>query len=280
MENYIYDNGEFIPKDHSVLLIDNRGFRYGDGLFETMRMCDGKIPLLDEHLKRLNEGLKLLQIIPPYAILPQSIKDITGKLSILNQAKNARFRLSVYREGKGRYLPEEHNAGVLVECEALGDAEFSLNKKGLHIGYYADIPKVATALSPFKTSNALPYVLASIYSQNQGWDDCLVLNQYGRIADALYSNVMIVKDNKMYTPPTSEGGVRGVMCETLKKVLESNEFFVEEKSLEVTDLFQAHEVLLTNASSGIRWVKSFGEHRYDNIMAQFLVNRLNEYLFK
>ena len=278
MTNYIYDNEELLPENHSIVIPDNRSFRYGDGLFESIRVFDSKIPLLDQHLKRLERGMSILKMNPhPMLEDPKSIQDAMEKLVILNNTRgNARLRLMIYRTGGGLYAPEKNETGLLLECKALDGNRFHAHITGLRIGYFADVPKIYNTLSAFKTNNALPYVLAGIHAKNHGLDECLILNQFGRIAESIYSNVFIVKDNQLISPPISEGGISGIMREFVIKVAEENALTFNETAIEISDLKEADEIILTNSIKGIQWVKYFGEKQFDNIMAQFLVNRLNQ----
>lgn len=277
MINYIYDNGELLPENHSIVLHDNRSFRYGDGLFESIRVFDSKIPLLEKHLDRLNRGMSMLKMEPHPTLHTQEIKDVIEKLVILNNTHgNARVRLMVYRDGSGLYSPESNATSLLVECKLIEGNRFHAHVTGLRVGYFADVPKIYNTLSAFKTNNALPYVLAGIHARQNGLDECLVLNQFGRVAESIYSNVFIVKNNQLISPPTSEGGIDGVMRQYLIKIAEENSLDFHEKPVEISDLKEADEIILSNSIKGIQWVKYFETKQYDSIMAQFLVNRLNE----
>lgn len=279
MINYIYDNGELIPENHSIVLPDNRSFRYGDGLFETIRVFDTKIPMLENHLKRLHRGMSILRMEAHPTLELDALKDVIEKLVILNNSgRNARIRIVVYREGGGLYVPEMNSTGLLIECKPLTGNRFHSHITGLRIGYFADVPKIYNTLSAFKTNNALPYVLAGIHAKQNGFDECLVLNQFGRVAESIYSNVFIVKDNQLISPPVSEGGIEGIMRQQLIKIAEENTLNFQEKPIEISDLKEADEIILSNSIKGVQWVEYFEEKRYDNIMALFLVSRLNEEL--
>jgi len=276
--NYIYDNGELLPESHSIVLPDNRSFRYGDGLFESIRVFDLKIPLLEKHLARLTRGMSILKMNPHSTLTLKNTQDAIEKLVILNNAKNARVRLMVYRNGGGLYAPDDNDTGLMIECKAMEGNRFHAHITGLTLGYFTDIPKIYNTLSAFKTNNALPYVLAGIHARQNDLDECLVLNQFGRVAESIYSNVFIVQNNQLISPPISEGGIDGVMRQHIIKIAEENALDFHEKKIEITDLGEADEIILSNSIKGIQWVKFFEGKKYDNIMAQFLVNRLNEKL--
>lgn len=108
--------------------------------------------------------------------------------------------------------------------------------------------------------------MGALYAKQHKLNDCLILNSYGRICDATIANVFWIYDHTVYTPPLLEGCVAGVMRRHLLKILPTQGYLVEQKNLELIDLQQANEVFLTNAISGLRWVKHFREKEYTNIL--------------
>jgi branched-chain amino acid aminotransferase len=170
----------------------------------------------------------------------------------------------LYREGKGRYNPNEMCAGFMIEVDPIQGELFQLNQKGLTIGLFTDVNKSVDQLSNFKTNSALAYVLASIHKTKEGWDDCLLLNTRSNICDSTNSNVFLVKEKILSTPSLDEGCINGVMRRQVMALAEANGFTVKESAIEIEMLRQADEIFLTNAVNGIRWVKQFGNHEYEN----------------
>jgi branched-chain amino acid aminotransferase len=136
--------------------------------------------------------------------------------------------------------------------------------------------KSCDELSNFKTTSSLLYVLAAIHKKESGFDESIILNVKGNVADAIYANVFIVKDTKIYTPPLSEAGVDGVMRKQILRIAYKKGYRAIEKPLEVTDLQEADEIFLTNAIKGIVWVNLFGGKNYSHPIASELLNKLNE----
>lgn len=264
---FIFDNGDIIPLKHSNVSPHNRSFRYGDGLFETMFMEEGRIPFLDKHLSRIERGMQILKIeIPNWNV--NLITNISRELSVLNAVKSkAKVRLMVYRGGEGLYTPQHNQANFLIECNALTKHDFRLKKKGMNLGIYAEIPKNYTILSPFKTNNALPYILAGIYKKIHQKDECILFNQHARVADAIYHNVWGISDNKVMTPAISEGGVAGVMRAVLLELLQEHKIEVVETELPLEVLCKCEEIWLSNAVNGIEWVDNFEGKNYQNKLA-------------
>jgi len=280
---YVNYNGKLIPSDQPILTSINRSFRYGDGLFESIRMLNGEIPLLNQHIKRLFHGMKILNIEIPAAYTIDYFKEQIFQLARQNNitqvatatTRNARIRLTIFRDGEGLYEPKSNHPGFVIEISALSDSQFTLNKEGLIIDIFADVLKSCDQLANLKTNNALPYILAAIHKNKNHLDDCLLLNQHGRVAEAISANVFIVKNNTLITPPLSEGCVAGIMRGQILKLADRTEISASESSLTTDDLTEADELFLTNAVTGIRWVKKFRNKTYDNATAKTLINELN-----
>ena len=255
-EMFVFFEDKIIAADQVKLSLTNRSFRYGDGLFETIRMFNYKLPYLDKHLTRLEQGCTVLGLVLEDDFR-KNILDCLIKLAEKNNTPNARLRLMVYRKGGGLYTPDINNASVFIECKKLETASFVWNEKGLNLGIYREMKIQPSIISPYKTNNCLPYILAAIYKKKNNLDECLLLNENNAIADSISSNVFIVKDNQVITPKISDGGVAGTMRSILIEILKKENQLVREQSITENDLLEADEIFLTNAIRGIQPVGSF-----------------------
>jgi branched-chain amino acid aminotransferase len=164
----------------------------------------------------------------------------------------------------------------LIETSPLDSQKFDLNLQGMAIGVFDEIrlptlaPSQQFSIQNFKTHSALPFVLAAIFKQEKGWGECLLLNQRGRLACGSSSNVFLVKNGSLFTPPLSEGCVAGTMRSLVLALAKAKGMGVGEKRLRPQDLGAAEEVFLTNAIQGIRWVAGYGGSVYDNKVAEVL----------
>lgn len=279
---YIFFNNKYIPANNKGFTLNNRAFKYGDGIFESMRMVDGKIPLLPYHCLRLLDGLKALSIETNLPLNTKFIGATAYNLAKKNSLPllNARIKLTVFRAGEGYYSPQTNNCELLIEATELPNACFTLNNTGLSIGVYTSNFKPANMpLSNFKTTNCLLFVLASIYQQQNNLNQCLLVNQFGRIAEATTSNIFVVANNKIITPALNEGGVNGVMKQYLIAFLQQQGFQVHQSYLKIEDLKSANEIWLTNAVQGIQWVKNFENNFYSNTLACEISHKINQQLF-
>ena len=283
---YINYNGQIIKKKDFFIGVENRGFRYGDGIFETIRMFDGKIPFLEQHIKRLAKGIKFLQLELSNDISLDFWRYEIGRIVKFHQLKspkptnNYRIRLSMFRNDGGFYTPLTNKASYIIEVSPLECSEFEWNKKGKKIGIYNKVRLNNDKLSNLKTSNALPYVLAGIYNQQHGYDDCLLLNNEGNIAESIHSNIFLITRNKLITPDLSQGCTAGTMRNTIINIAKTIGLKVKEKPCSTKELSHASEVFLTNAIRGIQWVKSFEKHAYSNSKTKKLFHHLTEFVNK
>lgn len=254
--NKIYKQGEAVIKQ------DNRSLRYGDGLFETMKMIDGKIILEEYHFERLFAGMEDLQFKKPTYFTAAFLKDEIENLCKKNKHnKYARIRLMVFRGSGGLYDAENNLPNYIIESSVL-ESSTELNSNGLIIDVYKDAKKSCDKFSNIKTNNFLPYAMAAFYAKENKLNDCILLNTYERICDTTIANIFIIKNKIIYTPPLSEGCIAGVTRRWMLENL-STSFKIFEKPLTQNDLLTADEVFLTNSISDLRWVKGFGDKNYD-----------------
>ena len=254
MPGFFIHNGKLLPEGATPISPANRSFRYGDGLFETIRMSNGKIPLWDLHRRRLFEGLKTLRFDIPRLFTPSGLQEDIEKLCRKNGLTKARIRLSVFRSDGGLYDPENLHPNYIIESWPLTDAIPEFNINGLQIGIYEGGRKSADAFASLKSNNFLLYAMAALHAKEQHWNDAIVLNTEERIADSTIANVFWTKGDEVFTCPLAEGPINGVMR---KWILQHTR--VTEIPITVEGLLQADEVFLTNAIKGIQWVAGIGE---------------------
>jgi branched-chain amino acid aminotransferase len=261
---FINFNGKVLSSGSAVLTADNRGFRYGDGLFETMKVERGQLRLEQYHFERLLAGVQLLQFEPsPFFTAEKLAGQILELCKKNGHQALARVRLVVFRGDGGLYDPVNHRPNYIIQTWALLPRGSELNENGLVLDVFPDGRKSCDPFANLKSNNYLLYVLAALYARQHRLNDCLVLNSYGRIADSTIANLFYCKRGQIFTPPLTEGGVAGVMRRHLLQLLPGIGLPVQEKETCREDLEDADEVFLTNALKGIKWVRSFGAATYD-----------------
>jgi len=270
-------NGEQYSAGSQVLTVSNRGFRYGDGLFETMLVTKGRIRLESYHLARLFGGVRLLQFEPlPHftgEYLRQEILDLCGRN---DHSGLARVRLTVFR-GEGTVFEAASNApNFVIESSPLTPEQLAFNHSGLRIGVYPDGCKACDPFASIKSNNFLLYTVAARYARSHQWDDCAVLNTHARVADTCIANLFYTLRGTLYTPPLSEGCVGGVMRRFLLERLAGKGVPTGERPVTVEDLREADEIFLTNAVRGVQWVGSFLGKSYKTATARDLYHMITK----
>jgi branched-chain amino acid aminotransferase len=277
LDNIICLNGKFLPKEETGITPNNRSFKYGDALFETMRYQKGQILFVDAHFERLIAGMFVLGFETAFFDIEAVFHDCL-KLVHDKGLLSARIRLHVFRNEGGSYKPTTDQCSYMIETEELNSDAFVVNEKGLHIGLYADIRKPINSLSGIKSANSLLYVLAARHAAIQNWSDSLILNEQGRICECSSSNIFLVMANQsILTPALTEGCLAGVMRKNLIEMLKVNGRKVIEGSVMVEDLYRAEEVFLTNTIQGIRWCIAFKEKRYYSRTSKVLIDQINAF---
>ncbi len=267
-EHFFIYNDQFFHQGETVTTIDNRGLRYGDGLFETMRMHEGKILNEDFHFERFFHGMKTLEFDIPenfsQAFFHHAIKDL---LRMNSFEKNARIRLMVFRNDGNIFDTENNFPNYIIEASALPH-KIELNQNGLVTDVFPVAKKSCDIYSNLKSNNYLLPVMAARFAKKNKLDDVVLLNVFGRICESAIANVFLIKNNKIHTPPLSEGCVAGTFRRWMLERFSLKRYEVVEKKLSIDSLLDADEIFLTNAIHPIRWVKKFKEKIYGNEKAK------------
>jgi branched-chain amino acid aminotransferase len=273
---YINFNGEILPADSILLTIANRAFKYGDGLFESMRLMKGKLKFPELHAERLQKGMKALKIDGYSQADSWFLKEKVEELARRNKIKHGRLRLTVYRDAEGLYTPTQNKMAYCLEIQPIDEPRYFLNERGLIMDVYTELLKPLNWLSNIKTCNSLLYVMAGIHKQQNKLDDIFLLNQNRFLCEAGSSNIFVLYQNHLYTPALSEGCVEGIMRQVVMKLAKDNNIPVTEAQINAEILNEADEVFLTNATKGIQWVMGYGVKRYFNRISKTLMDELNK----
>ena len=249
-------NGDFYSSGEALLTSQNRSFKWGDGVFETMKVFEGRLLLEKFHFERLFISLQLLQIktLPDFTVknLVQNIIALCTENTCIN---SARVRMAVYRD-------KDNSAGYVIEAEPLPESTNSWQQDGLAITLYPYARKSMDAFSNIKSANFLPYVLAKNYADETGMDDALVLNGNNHICDSSRANIFVVKGGEILTPPLFEGCINGVMRRVVIGEVKKMGYKLSFHEIGEEQLWNADEIFLTNAIQIVRWVKQYKSANY------------------
>ncbi len=276
-----YDfNGQLIPQNQSFAGPEHRGIRYGDGLFETMLLMEGVIPLLNMHIQRLEESAQILGYDLNSNLVPELMPRVQKLVNAQQSTDCGRLRLSLFRTGGGTYFPENATVDSVLEFIPVASNQLLQMAPHLMVDVYPHHRKPIQTLGALKTANALLYVLAGAWSKQQQLSDAVILNEFGRMCETVNSNLFLIKDGEILTPPLSEGCLSGVMRAYLIGLFQSLNLTVKEVPLEVEQLETADEVFLTNAYWGIQPLMGYKRVRYFKRSGSSLMEALRKQLKK
>jgi branched-chain amino acid aminotransferase/4-amino-4-deoxychorismate lyase len=249
--NFAVVEAEKIPAD-----LQNRAFLYGDGLFETLILQQGTLRFLADHYQRLTAGMAALHMRVPDKFTPGTLQN-----SILQLAKTcqlgdtARVRMNVWRQPGGLYTPESQDVDFLITVHPLVTPVISTKQKVI---LYEDIRLNHSVISSFKTTSALPYVMAGLARKAAGAEDAILLDTNGCVAECVASNIFWLRDGTWYTPGLESGCVAGVMRKNVLGWMGQNSIRVEQGLFAKEHLLAAQSVFCCNVA-GIQWIQSIGD---------------------
>ncbi|MEY4486000.1 MAG: hypothetical protein RL440_531 [Bacteroidota bacterium] len=273
---YVNNNGTLLPADAPTILPGNRAHLYGDGVFESIRIINGRPLNLENHILRLLAGARAIHMRPSAsyttAFFEAKILELCAQSGI---NEGGRCRLSLDRISGGAYLPDANEATYYIEVLPYEVNHFELNARGLELDIYQEMKLQKNLLSNFKTKMGLPYVMAALYAKSKGLDDVFLTDYRGQILESSSCNFFIISNGVLYTPSLEEGCLAGTMRMQVINLALANGIKVYESSILPQHLLAADEIFLTNAIRGINWVGGYRTKRYQNNISRKLVVLLN-----
>ncbi len=263
-------NERILPKDTLLLSYQNRAFKYGDAIFDTLKCENNKIAFLEEHYFRIMSSMRMLRMqIPMNFTLEYYEQEITKVLEANSLLENARIRVTIFRNDGGLYLPETNTIGFLIEASHLAIKKHESYEMEL----FKDFPVYSGLLSTIKTTNKMVHVLASIHASEYGYENCFLLNEKKNVVEAMNSNLFVVKNGIVITPPLTEGCLNGIIRKKMIELIRKSEKYnVEEKTISPFDLLKVDEVFLTNSISEIQSVTKYRKKTYQTKITDDLKN--------
>jgi len=268
--------GLWVSGDEPQLGLDSRSYRYGDGFFESMRYEQECIQHAELHEDRIRKSALLLKMDLPKDFALQNLETDIKELLCSRNIPSASVRCTFYREGEGRYTPENQITQVITEIRATEFRGYPLNEKGLTLGIFSELSKNSNYTSTIKTNSALTYVMAGLHAAENNWDECAIINDSGRIAETVSSNIFTINGEFINTPPLSEYCVDGVMRKVVMQLAGAYGYSVQENPITEISLSAADEIFISNAVKGIQWIGEYGGKTYKNAMSGKLSKMLNK----
>ena len=273
---YIILNGEMLGASQSFMK-DNRAFRFGDGVFESIRILNGLPYNLQFHIERMLEGADILSLDIPIHFSVDYFKAQIESLIEKNSIQaGGKARISLFRDGEGVYFSESDKAMFFIEASHLPNNYFILNENGLMVDIYSEMNKSVNILSKYKSCNSLLPIMAANFAKKNKLQECFILNAKGKIIESISSNVFIVSNGVLYTPPLEDGCIGGIMRMNVINTAIENGITVYENTLSPQNLLAADEIFLTNAIQGIQWIGGYKSKRYFNKISKKILELINQ----
>lgn len=258
-------------------LADNRGFLFGDAVFETCKIVDNQVLFLEDHYFRLMSSMRILRMEIPMNFTMEFIEQQILELVQLNAVENsARVRITVFRNSGGFYLPKTNEISYLIQCSELNSKEYLLNTARYEVDLFKDFYITKQLLSTIKSTNKAVQITGSIFANENDLQNCLVLNDSKNVVEALNGNLFMLKDRKLTTPPVSEGCLNGIMRKQILSIAKSMDIEFVEEPISPFDLQKADELFITNVISGIQPISKYRKKDFDALFAAKLIEQLNQ----
>ncbi|QTD38391.1 aminotransferase class IV [Polaribacter batillariae] len=265
-------NGELLFKENVHLSTNNRGFKYGDGIFETIKIANKKVVFWEDHYFRLMASMRMLRMkIPMEFTLEFLEQEILKTVAVQKEASSFRARLNVYRKDGGLYTPTTHKIDYLIEVSPNNYK----TKKPYKIDVFKDFYNYSGLLSTVKTNNRMLNTLASIFANENDLDNCILLNEKKGVVEVANGNIFIIKGNVVKTPALTEGCIKGVIRGKVIDMIKKNkEFTLEETVISPFEIQKANEVFVTNTIMGIQPVTHYKKKSFTTEFGEKLNNNL------
>ena len=258
-------NGELLFKENIKLTTDNRGFKYGDGIFETIKVVHKKVIFWEDHYFRLMASMRMLRMkIPMEFTLEFLEKEILKTVAVLEDVASFRVRLNVFRKDGGLYTPKTNAINYLIEAS---ESNYK-TKETYEIDIFKDFYNYSGLLSTIKTNNRMLNTLASIYANENDLDNCILVNERKGVVEVANANIFIVKNNIVKTPALTEGCIKGVVRgKVIDLLIKNKDFTIEETVISPFEIQKADEVFITNAIMGIQAVTKYKKKSFNTDLA-------------
>ena len=267
-----------ILEDSKVYIENNRGFLFGDSVFETVKVLDKKVLFLEDHYFRLMASMRIFRMEIPMSFTMEFMEEQILLLveSQIQSAMSFRVRFSVFREGSGFYLPKTNDVSYVITILPLESEIYYIKKGAYEVELYKDAYVTKQLFSSLKSNNKMIQITGSIFAAENGYDNCLLLNDEKNVIEALQGNLFMRMGTTIITPPITDGCLNGIMRKqilTLAKRIEGYE--VVEKSISPFDLQKADELFITNVVVGIQPITKYRKKEYQILLAEEILLKLN-----
>jgi branched-chain amino acid aminotransferase len=256
---------------------NNRGFLFGDAIFETIKVNGTKILFLEEHYLRLMASMRICRMeIPMNFTMEFMEEEILKLIALQTNTVSNRIRFSVFRNAEGFYNPTSNDVQFIITCSELASDSYVFSSTTYEVELFKDFYVSKHLLATLKTNNKMINVVASIFAKENGFENCLLINEDKNVVEATNGNVFMKMGNQIITPPTSEGCLNGIMRKQIIAIVNKMDTIeMIEKSISPFDLQKADELFISNVITGIQPITKYRKKEFTSEVAKEITNVLN-----
>jgi len=269
-------NGNLV--EHESVLSQNRAFLYGDAVFETLKVVNGKVLFMEDHYFRLMASMRIIRMQIPMNFTLENLEQLILELASKNSCSDSgRVRLTVFRNNGGFYLPTDRNVSFLITSSRLENKAYTFKEESYEVELYKDFYITKQLLSTIKSTNRLINTVGSIFADENGYQNCLLLNEEKNVVEALNGNLFMITGNRLITPPLSEGCLNGIMRKQVLALAKKEEGLeVSEEPISPFDLQKADELFITNMIQGIQSITKYRKKEFAINWSKILLEKVNQ----
>lgn len=269
-------NGNLV--EHESVLSQNRAFLYGDAVFETLKIVNGKVLFMEDHYFRLMASMRIIRMQIPMNFTLENLEQLILELASKNSCSDSgRVRFTVFRNDGGFYLPTDRNVSFLITSSRLENKAYTLKEESFEVELYKDFYITKQLLSTIKSTNRLINTVGSIFADENGYQNCLLLNEEKNVVEALNGNLFMITGNRLTTPPLSEGCLNGIMRKQILAIAKKVDGLeVSEEPISPFDLQKADELFITNMVQGIQPITKYRKKEFAINWSKVLVEKVNQ----
>jgi len=266
-----------IQNNSNLAIENNRGFLFGDAIFETIKVNGTKILFLEEHYLRLMASIRICRMEIPMNFTMEFMEEEILKLIELQTSKvSNRIRFTFFRDAEGFYYPASNDVQFIITCSELSSVKYVFSTAKYEVELFKDFHVSKHLLATLKTNNKMINVVASIFAKENGFQNCLLINEDKNIVEATNGNVFMKIGSQLITPPISDGCLNGIMRKQIIAIANKMETIeMIEKSISPFDLQKADELFISNVITGIQPITKYRKKEFTSEVAKEISDLLN-----
>ncbi len=274
MTNYIFLNGRIIPVTEGSISPGDRGFLYGDGIFETLRSYKGEPFKLAEHLERMRCSAEKLRILPEYS--NAEISETITKLLEKNSVQDAYIRITLSRGegGSALQMSDGLRSTILIQAKSFTHYDEKLYNEGMYLAVSGHRRSTTNPICRHKTTNLLASILLKEEAGSKSAHDSIVLNTDGDVAECIVSNIFMVNNGNVITPSLDTNILPGITRSTVLDICQNSGIPAREECFKIETLIKADEVFITNSLMEIMPVSKIEDNKIGKVVPGKITQQL------